>query len=288
MSRSLSLIAVALLLSGASVWAHGTPPPLEFWGNYPRAVARCQASIGRAVDICVARAWAARRRCLDAEVDGGSCDQSATDAVVQAARTRARQVVTAGCTESQLSLLLFGGLAEAQNDILHACDDAQTALISAAYGPLLVGGTATPSPSASACIHATAAVAGRMARLAFGVRRRVLNRIAATPLLLTVKQGLIDGSAERIARLQQRAADVISRTCPTADFTALYGRLAQDLTAVIAPRADCMTALSYAQAVILCPAPVCGNGVQETGEACDDGNADDNDACRNDCTLPPS
>jgi cysteine-rich repeat protein len=31
--------------------------------------------------------------------------------------------------------------------------------------------------------------------------------------------------------------------------------------------------------------PVCGNGVPEPGEACDDGNTDNADACANDCTI---
>ncbi len=30
--------------------------------------------------------------------------------------------------------------------------------------------------------------------------------------------------------------------------------------------------------------PCCGNGVKEGGEACDDGNNNDNDACKNNCT----
>jgi len=39
----------------------------------------------------------------------------------------------------------------------------------------------------------------------------------------------------------------------------------------------------------LCPdqAPVCGNGVVEQGEQCDDGNTVNDDVCRNDCTLCP-
>ncbi|MDX2087629.1 MAG: DUF4215 domain-containing protein [Kofleriaceae bacterium] len=33
--------------------------------------------------------------------------------------------------------------------------------------------------------------------------------------------------------------------------------------------------------------PMCGNGVVEMGEACDDGNTVNNDGCRNNCTRPP-
>jgi len=32
--------------------------------------------------------------------------------------------------------------------------------------------------------------------------------------------------------------------------------------------------------------PVCGNGIEDPDEACDDGNTVDDDFCRNDCTLP--
>jgi len=30
--------------------------------------------------------------------------------------------------------------------------------------------------------------------------------------------------------------------------------------------------------------PICGNGTQETGEECDDGNLDSEDGCDSDCT----
>jgi cysteine-rich repeat protein len=38
-----------------------------------------------------------------------------------------------------------------------------------------------------------------------------------------------------------------------------------------------------------CTFRLCGDGFvnPQGGEECDDGNADDTDACRNDCTLPP-
>jgi MYXO-CTERM domain-containing protein len=35
-----------------------------------------------------------------------------------------------------------------------------------------------------------------------------------------------------------------------------------------------------------CQVAVCGDGVVDTGEACDDGNSDDDDDCLSDCTLP--
>lgn len=35
-----------------------------------------------------------------------------------------------------------------------------------------------------------------------------------------------------------------------------------------------------------CQAPRCGDGLPDEGERCDDGNDDDTDACRSDCTLP--
>ena len=35
-----------------------------------------------------------------------------------------------------------------------------------------------------------------------------------------------------------------------------------------------------------CTLPVCGDGITDLGEACDDGNLDDTDGCRSDCTIP--
>lgn len=32
--------------------------------------------------------------------------------------------------------------------------------------------------------------------------------------------------------------------------------------------------------------PICGNGIVESGEQCDDGNSDNTDSCLNNCTLP--
>ena len=52
---------------------------------------------------------------------------------------------------------------------------------------------------------------------------------------------------------------------------------------------NCSTAQSSSSVTVMggpCPTPVCQNGIREDGEECDDGNAVDNDGCRNNCTLP--
>jgi cysteine-rich repeat protein len=37
-----------------------------------------------------------------------------------------------------------------------------------------------------------------------------------------------------------------------------------------------------------CPSQVCGNGIPEPGEECDDGNEDSTDTCRTNCTSNPA
>jgi cysteine-rich repeat protein len=52
----------------------------------------------------------------------------------------------------------------------------------------------------------------------------------------------------------------------------------------VAQRADCLADAVYVQNAVTCPAPTCGNGMQEPGEECDDGNSFEGDGCRSNCT----
>ena len=62
------------------------------------------------------------------------------------------------------------------------------------------------------------------------------------------------------------------------------GAACDDFLGRIAAQAGCMVGFVYVQDAVTCPAPVCGNGMQERGEECDDGNDYDGDGCRSDCT----
>jgi cysteine-rich repeat protein len=41
----------------------------------------------------------------------------------------------------------------------------------------------------------------------------------------------------------------------------------------------------YVHTAISCPSQVCGNGIPEGIEQCDDGNRNNDDTCRTDCTA---
>jgi cysteine-rich repeat protein len=71
--------------------------------------------------------------------------------------------------------------------------------------------------------------------------------------------------------------------CPVSDFSAAYGRTVDTFLGDIVNQAACMQQFVYVQDAVGCPTPLCGNGVEEPGEGCDDGNSFDGDGCRADC-----
>jgi cysteine-rich repeat protein len=75
----------------------------------------------------------------------------------------------------------------------------------------------------------------------------------------------------------------LASDCPS--FATIYGRPPAPFLTRIATRADCLAGRAYAQDFVLCPPAVCGNGMQEATEGCDDGNRTSGDGCRNDCRL---
>src|SRR5262249_32596891 len=279
-------IAAALVsaLSAAPVLAHGQPAQLAFWGGFPPDAARCQRLISRATSLCVAQVAALRGNCLAAAVRGGTCDQTGLHSTIDAAPAHALDRVQASCTTTQLQNLGYIDLADVSRDVSTACRQLDTAAMSAAFGPAMVGGTVSSvDDPTSTCVQAGARESLRLLRFGMRTYAKALDRIAALNLPADEKQRLVAWAQRRIAQTQARSQASLTAVCAADDFRAAYDRSVDAFLSGIANQAACMQQFVYVQDAVRCPTPVCGNGVQEPGEECDDGNQFDGDGCRSDC-----
>ena len=292
-SRQTLLVAVGALclVAGATVvprsaYAHGQPAELASWGGYPEDAASCQRVISRAVSQCIGRVSALRANCLSGAVRGGTCDETALTAEVTATRQRAIERVQRSCTVTELQNLNYIDLSDALTDVVNACRQLDTAAMSAAFGPVTVGGTvgSAEDPTA-ACVQAGARETTRLLRFGMRTYAKALDRIAALNLSLAEKQRLIAWAERRIALTRARSRAALIASCNEGDFGFAYGRGVDTFLDTIVKQSACMQQFVYVQDAVRCPTPVCGNGVQEPGEQCDDGNSFDGDGCRSDCTA---
>src|SRR5258706_12588679 len=109
-----NLCAGAMLVTlwwASAVWAHGTPPDLAFYGDFPAEAVRCERTITQAAARCVSAVVAARSACMNAQLEGAACDTLAVDATVQAARQRAHDAIQSACTDQTAGILQFGTVA---------------------------------------------------------------------------------------------------------------------------------------------------------------------------------
>lgn len=278
-ARTRALLLLALLLAPRAAGAHGTPIDIASWGDFPLPIARCQRVIGRAAAVCGLRVWRVRRDCALAVARGGACDSAATDAAMEAARLAALDDVSGACSAMQVSNLQFVDVREAQADVIRFCRELDAAATSLVLDPL----AAAPTDDVEACGVPAAQATTTLFAVSFRSRQRVLDRIAASTIPARRKRTMIGASTTEIADGAARLAGSIAATCPGERFTALYGRSPAQFLAAAAERADCLAGGAYAQGTVLCPQPVCGNRVRESGEECDDGNADDGDGCSASC-----
>ena len=282
-SRAVALTALCGLLIPAALHAHGVPTPLTFWGDFGRRIARCQRVIGRSAAVCGLRAWEARRACRLGAMRELPCDEDAADAAVEAARLSAVNAVANACTEQQVVTLVFLGSFEAQSDVVRFCRELEAAAVSAVFLPV-AGDSAPPSPQVRACVDGAALATTKLLRRAFDSRQLLLDRIALASFSGTQKNAMVAASTAAIGRDAATLADAMAPTCSADDFAATYGRSVATFLSQIASRADCLAGQTYAQGGILCPVAFCGNGMQESGEQCDDGNQSDGDGCSPTCT----
>lgn len=281
-SIAASLVAVLLLPALAS--GHGEPARLAVWGGYPLGTVRCQRGISFAASLCISRSVDARRICLDGQVAGGICDAQQLDDSIQAARAAARSIVHTSCTEMGAQLLKYIDVNEAIVDVINACRDTDNAVMSAIYGPAMVGGAvASVDAPMSSCIEATSKASAKMVRYAIRQRRNALDRIARRHFDLPIKKGLLQRAEAGIERVRVAIARQIASACGASEFQALYSRSIETYLNDLAKQGDCYSGAIYVQDAVRCPPPVCGNGIKEAGEACDDANDYAGDGCLSNC-----
>lgn len=257
-----------LLLSPASVAAHGERVPFLEWGGYPAATARCQRTVLAATLRCARTAWSIRRRCLADEAAGMACDRVATNAAIVTARRRALDRIDRVCLDRHLGEIGFLGQFDLQSDVIAGCRDWDVMLRSAVYEP-----RAATDPLCLATLDREITRAGVQVLARW---ERVMHRLAARSFAAAEKERVADRERARQARIAQRAGVVVAAACDDADI------LARRATRVV-EMALCPLAQVCVQDGVECPEPVCGNGIIEPGELCDDGRAEGEDPCRAGC-----
>jgi cysteine-rich repeat protein len=268
---TVGLLGLAALGAARPALAHGGRLPLEAWGGFGGELLRCQRVIARAGAQCASGAWAARRACRESILAGGMCDEAATAARIAAVRRAAQDQVDAACSERQAIDLQFLGSFDLHQDLVTFCRDWETAADSAAFG----------AAGAGPCATAAAAAASDVLQYALRSRRHCMDRVAASAPGDGSRAAMLGSAARHLAGAVDRAAARLAARCP--DFTARSGRSPRAFVATLAARADCIGGAFYIQDAVLCAAPVCGNGVVEPNEECDDGNTADGDACPAGC-----
>jgi len=282
--RSL-LPLVAVLTAAANAFAHGIPASLDEWGGFGATTAACQRAIGRVTARCADSALHNRNVCLGADLDGTGCDRAALEESSMSERRRAAAVIERYCSSLDLQNLNYIDLSDVLIDIAQVCRETERAASSGAWGPVMAGGAVgATGDTEERCVRSTARITGRALRYAMRVQQRTLNRIAAANMTRQQKDAALARARTLVDRLRDRARQRLLDACPTNDFEALYGRGADAVLEGITRRAECVNGFVYVvDGATQCPAPVCGNGIEETGEECDDGNDFEGDACLSNC-----
>ena len=277
----------ALGYAAPAARAHGGPPDITFWGPFPSGTTLCLRMLGRAMQTCVDEALAAQHECMDAQLTGQPCDEALRDQRINEAKLASRSVVTTACTGGQLTELHFINPDDARTDVSKTCTDQPDAVMSVAYAPAIAGGSsAATDEQTRQCLVKTSAYSRKLLRYIVRAKTQALNLMAVNVFGPAKKNALLKRAADRIAATQARLAQGILQACPT--FTALYGRTPAEVLGGLSRVGDCVAGAAYVQTSVACPAPLCGNGIKESGEECDDGNMVDTDRCHNDCTAAQS
>lgn len=284
LSNRMTFAALAGLLAawGSPAAGHNQPPPIELWGPFLAGTQTCLRVISSATHACFDSVVALEQACRDAPLEGGTCDAARRDAEVAAADGALRAALAASCADGQLTELGYIGLFDAGIDLNRGCvGEAQNA-IAALYAPARTGAV---SAEAARCLSAVATYGRKVMWFALQREVPVMERIATRVFISEEKQAAILRVNRELSADRARWSAGVLAACPA--FEQVYGRTPDSLLRTLKQRVDCVLSRTYVHSAIACPAQVCGDGIPEGDEACDDGNAIDGDGCRNDCTAGP-
>ncbi len=268
--------------------AHTGAVPLTFWGdNFSAADARCQLEVGAGAARCGFGTWTIRRDCLLAQLDGGVCDDEADDAAVEALRLAVFQGnIKPACDQAELTNLMFVDLQDIQFDVVTFCRELEAAAVSIVFNPFFAAGSASALDDAEVgCIRTFAAVATKAFNYTFRLRKAALNHIAKRRRSARTKNRDVAQVDDGVSAARDVLQAALIRGCSEQDFQTLYGLTTTEAVELIASRSACLAARTYPVEAYDCPAPVCGNGMRETNERCDDGNTEPGDGCGASCQI---
>jgi cysteine-rich repeat protein len=277
----LAWLALGLALLPGRAWAHAQAPAIEQWGPFLPGTQTCLRRISAGAHACFDTALEVAQHCRDAQARGEVCDEAATEAAIGAAESALRATLVDACDAGQLTELSYIGVFDAGADLSRACVGQSADAIAAIYAPARQG--AVPAATAS-CMAATAAYGRKVMWFALQREAPVMERIATRLFTPEEKLAAILQVGRELSADRARWSAGLLKACP--EFEAVYGRTPDGFLRTLKQRVDCVLSLTYVHSAISCLAQVCGNGIPEPGEACDDGNADDSDGCRADCTAP--
>jgi cysteine-rich repeat protein len=283
MKRSILLAPLLACLGAPMAQAHMSAKPIELWGPFLPDTVTCLRRMSRATHACFATVLDLEIRCRDALLRGEGCDREQLENAADDATRAVRMAVVEACTEGQLTEIGYFGFADVDNDLSNACVTQTRAAVEATYVPAAASGV---SQATAACLTASSAYGNKVMLAALERQTPVMERMTARLFAPEDKSEAVRRMRLELSDTRQRWIAGLLEVCPS--FADIYGRSAESFLRTLGQRVDCVLSKTYVNSAVTCLAQVCGNGIAETPEECDDGDADDGDSCRSNCTSNPA
>ncbi len=280
-----AVIAGAIILAAlvpSAALAHMEARVIDDWGPFLTETVPCVRLVSRATHACFDTVLDLELGCQAALARGETCDRDQVDAQAEAAARPMQNTLTSACREGQLTEIGYFGFFDATADLRNACLLQARAAVAAAYAPLRAAST---SPAAVECMTAAAAYGRKITRFAIERVSPVMERMATLVFEEGEKPEIVRQLGMELAAARARWIDGLLAACP--QFADIYGRSAESFVRTMKQCADCVLSKTYVNNALSCPVQVCGNGIPEEGEGCDDGNQNDLDSCHNNCKANP-